>query len=119
VTFAARPQDHSVKVNRKMYRGALRCIVSELIRQDRLVAVESFSVDAPKTKMLLEQLKALDLSSVLIVTEEVDQNLYLSSRNVLGIDVRDVSAVDPVSLISHDKVLVTVGALKALEEALS
>jgi large subunit ribosomal protein L4 len=119
VTFAARPQDHSVKVNRKMYRGALRCIVSELIRQDRLVAVESFSIEAPKTKMLLEQLKALDLSSVLIVTEEVDQNLYLSSRNVLGIDVRDVSAVDPVGLISHDKVLVTVGALKALEEALS
>ncbi|NKC00115.1 MAG: 50S ribosomal protein L4 [Pseudomonadales bacterium] len=119
VTFAARPQDHSVKVNRKMYRGALRCIVSELIRQDRLVAVESFSIDAPKTKTLLEQLKSLDLSSVLIVTEEVDQNLYLSSRNVLGIDVRDVSAVDPVSLISHDKVLVTVAALKALEEALS
>ena len=119
VTFAARPQDHSVKVNRKMYRGALRCIVSELIRQDRLVAVESFSVDAPKTKALLDQLKSLELSSVLIVTEEVDQNLYLSSRNVNGIDVRDVKGIDPVSLISHEKVLITVGALKALEEALA
>ena len=119
VTFAAKPQDHSVKVNRKMYRGALQCIVSELIRQDRLVAVESFQVDEPKTKALLSQLKDLDLSSVLIVTEEVDQNLYLSARNVNGVDVRDVDAVDPVSLISHDKVLVTVGALKALEEALA
>jgi large subunit ribosomal protein L4 len=119
VTFAARPQDHSTKVNRKMYRGALRCIVSELIRQERLVAVESFNVDAPKTKALLNRLKPLDLSSVLIVTEEVDQNLYLAARNVKGVDVRDVSAVDPVSLISHDKVLVTVGALKQLEEALA
>lgn len=119
VTFAAKPQDHSVKVNRKMYRGALQCIVSELIRQDRLVAVESFNVDAPKTKALLNQLKSLDLSSVLIVTEEVDQNLYLAARNLKGVDVCDVQAVNPVSLISHDKVLLTVGALKALEEALA
>ncbi len=119
VTFAARPQDHSQKVNRKMYRGALRCIVSELIRQDRLVAVESFNVDAPKTKILLTQLKSLDLTSTLIVTEEVDQNLYLSARNLKGVDVVDVQAVDPVRLISHDKVLITVGALKKLEEALS
>ncbi len=119
VTFAAKPQDHSQKVNRKMYRGALRCIVSELIRQDRLVAVESFSVDAPKTKSLLAQLKSLDISSALIVTEEVDQNLYLASRNLKGVDVRDVQGVDPVSLIAHDKVLITVGALKQLEEALA
>lgn len=119
VTFAARPQDHSTKVNRKMYRGALRCIASELIRQERLVAVESFNVDAPKTKVLLKQLKSLDLSSVLIVTEEVDQNLYLAARNIKGVDVCDVQALDPVSLISHDKVLVTVGALKKLEEALA
>ncbi len=119
VTFAARPQDHSVKVNRKMYRGALRCIVSELIRQDRLIAIDSFSVQAPKTKALLEQLKSLDLASVLIITEEVDQNLYLASRNVNGVGVRDIEGLDPVSLISHDKVLVTVGALKKLEEALA
>jgi large subunit ribosomal protein L4 len=119
VTFAAKPQDHSQKVNRKMYRGALRCILSELIRQDRLVACESFSVDAPRTRSLLDQLKALDLDNVLIVSESVDENLYLSARNLKHVDVRDVEGVDPVSLISHDKVLVTVGALKKLEESLA
>lgn len=117
--FAARPQDHSQKVNRKMYRGALQCILSELIRQDRLVVCESFDLAEPKTKGLTSRLKALDLSNVLIVAEEVDQNLYLASRNLKDVDVRDVQAVDPVSLISHDKVLVTVGALKKLEEALA
>ncbi|NOX52060.1 MAG: 50S ribosomal protein L4 [Gammaproteobacteria bacterium] len=119
VTFAAKPQDHSAKTNRKMYRGALRCILSELIRQERLIAVESFSVDAPKTKSLLSQLKNLDLVNVLIVTQEVDENLYLASRNIRRVDVRDVQGIDPVSLISHDKVLITVGALKKLEEALA
>lgn len=119
VTFAAQPQDHSVKVNRKMYRGALQCILSELIRQERLVVMDSFSVDTPKTKVLLERLKGLDLDSVLIVTEEVDQNLYLASRNVHVVDVLDVQAINPVSLISHDKVLITVAALKQLEEALA
>ncbi|MEM7098518.1 MAG: 50S ribosomal protein L4 [Pseudomonadota bacterium] len=119
VTFAARPQDHSVKVNRKMYRGAIRCILSELIRQDRLVAVDNFSVSAPKTKELLSQLKDLELTSVLIVTEEVDENLYLASRNLNKVDVRDVQGIDPVSLISHDKLLITVGALKQIEEALA
>jgi len=119
VTFAARPQDHSVKVNRKMYRGALRCIISELIRQERLVVVESLAVESPKTKALLGHLKSLDLANVLIVTEEVDQNLYLAARNLKSVDVCDVAAVNPVSLISHDNVLVTVGALKALEEALA
>lgn len=119
VTFAAQPQDHSTKVNRKMYRGALRCIVSELIRQQRLVAVESFSVQAPKTKALLAQLKDLEISSALIVTEEVDENLFLAARNVKAVDVRDVDAIDPVSLISYDKVLITVPALKKLEEVLA
>ncbi len=119
VTFAARPQDHSVKVNRKMYRGALRCIVSELIRQERLIAVDTFNIEEPKTKALLNQLKSLELSKALIVTEEVDENLYLAARNVKGTDVRDVQGIDPVSLISHDKVLFTVGALKKLEEALA
>jgi len=117
--FAARPQDHSQKVNRKMYRGALRCILSELIRQERLVVCESFAVDAPKTKGLLAKLKELDLKSVLIVAEEVEENLYLASRNLNEVDARDVDGVDPVSLISHDKVLITVGALKKLEEALA
>ena len=118
-TFAARPQDHSQKVNRKMYRGALQCILSELIRQDRLVVCDTFAVEAPKTKGLLAKLKDLDLRSVLIVAEEVDENLYLASRNLKDVEARDVQAVDPVSLISHDKVLITVGALKKLEEALA
>jgi large subunit ribosomal protein L4 len=119
VTFAARPQDHSKKVNRKMYRGALRCIASELIRQDRLIATESFSLDAPKTRALLDKLKALDLTNVLIVTEDVDDNLYLSARNLKGVDVVDVEALDPVALVSHDNVLITVTALKKFEEVLA
>ena len=119
VTFAAQPQDHSTKVNRKMYRGALRCIVSELIRQQRLVAVESFAVDAPKTKELVAQLKDLEISNGLIITEEVDENLFLAARNVKAVDVRDGEGIDPVSLISYDKVLITVPALKKLEEVLA
>jgi len=119
VTFAAQPQDHSTKVNRKMYRGALQCIVSELIRQERLVAIESFSVEAPKTKALVGKLKELDIAGALIVTEDVDQNLFLAARNVKGIDVRDVDGLDPVSLISYEKVLITVPALKKLEGVLA
>ncbi|MEC9133669.1 MAG: 50S ribosomal protein L4, partial [Pseudomonadota bacterium] len=119
VTFAAQPQDHSTKVNRKMYRGALRCIVSELIRQQRLIAVESFAVEAPKTKALLTQLAELEISNGLIITEEVDENLFLAARNVKAVDVRDVEAIDPVSLISYDKVLITVPALKKLEGVLA
>jgi large subunit ribosomal protein L4 len=119
ITFAARPQDHSQKVNRKMYRGALACIVSELLRQDRLIVTDTFAVDAPKTKALLAKLKALDLSNVLIVSETVDENLYLAARNLKKVDVCDVEAVDPVGLISHDKVLITVAALKRLEETLA
>ena len=118
-TFAAKPQDFAQKVNRKMYRGALRCILSELIRQDRLVACESFTVDAPKTKGLLDKLKSLELDSVLIVGESVDENLYLSARNLKDVDVLDVQGVDPVSLIRHEKVLITVEALKKLEELLA
>ena len=119
VTFAARPQDHSTKVNRKMYRGALRCIVSEFIRQQRLVAAESFAVEAPKTKEVIAQLKDLEISNGLIITEEVDENLFLAARNVKAVDVRDVEGIDPVSLISYDKVLITVPALKKLEEVLA
>ncbi len=118
-TFAAKTQDHSKKVNRKMFRGALRCILSELIRQDRLVVCEAFSIDAPKTKSLLEKLKELDLKNVLIVCDAVEENLYLASRNLKDVDVLDVQGVDPVSLISHDQVLITVDALKKLEGALT
>ncbi|MCO1334290.1 50S ribosomal protein L4 [Microbulbifer sp. OS29] len=118
VTFAADPRDHSVKLNKKMYRAALRCILSELARQERLVVVESFNVDAPKTKQLVSKLAQFDLSDALIVTEEVSENLYLASRNLHKIDVRDVQAIDPVSLIRFDKVVVTVSALKKIEEVL-
>ena len=118
-TFAAKPQDHSQKVNRKMYQGAMRCIVSELLRQDRLIITPEIAVDAPKTKSLLQKLQSLDLSNVLIVADDVDEKLYLAARNLKGVDVRDVPAVDPVSLLRHDKVLITADALKALEAALA
>ena len=117
-TFAARPQNHEQKLNRKMYRGALRSILSELVRLDRLVVVESFSVDAPKTKALAGKLKDLDLQNVLIVTDGVDENLYLAARNLPHVDVRDVQGSDPVSLIAYDKVLITVPAVKKFEEML-
>ncbi len=119
VTFAAKPQDHSQKVNKKMYRGAIRSILSELVRQERLIVVESFSVEAPKTRELLSKLRDLELQDVLIVTNNVDENLYLAARNLHKVDVRDVAAIDPVSLIGFDKVLVTVDAVKQLEEMLS
>ena len=118
-TFAAEPRDFSQKVNRKMYRGALRCIFSELVRQERLVVVDEFNIDSPKTKQVASKLKDLELSSVLIVTSEVDENLYLAARNLPKVDIRDASGVAPVSLIAFEKVLVTVPALKQLEEALA
>lgn len=118
VTFAAQPQDHSQKVNRKMYRAALRTIMSELARQDRLVVVESLEMTEPKTKVLVKQLGEFGLDNVLIVSAELDTNLYLASRNLHKVDVRDVASVDPVSLIAYDKVMVTVDALKKFEEML-
>jgi large subunit ribosomal protein L4 len=118
VTFAAKPRDHEQKLNKKMYRAALRCILSELNRQDRLVVVESFDVDAPKTKSLVQKLAQYDLSEALIVTETINENLFLASRNLHKVDVRDVQGVDPVSLIRFDKVVVTVDALKKFEEIL-
>ena len=118
VTFAAKPQDHSQKVNRKMYRAAVRSILSELARQERLVVVESFDVEVPKTKLLVNQLGDFGLDNVLIVSTEVGENLYLASRNLHGVDVRDVESVDPVSLIAYEKVVVTVDAIKKLEEML-
>ncbi|MDY0068830.1 MAG: 50S ribosomal protein L4 [Porticoccaceae bacterium] len=119
VTFAARPQDHSQKINKKMYRAAMRSIFSELARQDRLIVVESFGIEEPKTKSLMAKLGQFGLDNVLIVTEEVDRNLYLSSRNLHKVDVRDALGVDPVSLIGFEKVLVTVPALKKVEEMLA
>jgi large subunit ribosomal protein L4 len=119
VTFAAQPRDHSQKVNRKMYRAALKTIMSELARQGRLVVVESLDLEAPKTKLLVEQLGSYGVGSALLVAEEVSENLYLASRNLQKVDVRDVSGIDPVSLLAHDKVLVTVDAVKRIEEVLA
>lgn len=119
VTFAAKPQNHAQKVNKKMYRGAMKSILSELVRQDRLVVVESFGVDAPKTKQLSAKLKEMGLNDVLIVTKELDENLFLASRNLHKVDARDVQGVDPVSLIAFEKVLMTADAVKQLEEVLS
>jgi large subunit ribosomal protein L4 len=119
VTFAAKPQDHSQKVNKKMYRGAMKSILSELVRQERLIVVDNFAVEAPKTKELVAKLKELELNDVLIVTGEVDENLFLAARNLYKVDVRDVSGVDPVSLIAFDKVLMTAAAVKQVEEMLA
>ncbi|QFU24896.1 50S ribosomal protein L4 [Shewanella eurypsychrophilus] len=118
VTFAAKAQDHSQKVNKKMYRGALKSIFSELVRQDRLIVVESFSVEAPKTKELKAKLAEMNLEDVLIVTPEIDENLFLAARNLYKVDVRDVAGIDPVSLIAFNKVLVTADAVKQIEEML-
>ena len=118
VTFAAQPQDHSHKVNRKMYRAAMQSIMSELARQDRLVVVESLDLAEPKTKLLVKQLGEYGIDNVLIVSAELDTNLYLASRNLHKVDVRDVEGIDPVSLIGHEKVLVTVAAVKKFEEML-
>ena len=119
VTFAAKPQDHSQKVNRKMYRAAMRSILSELARTDRLMIVETLDVEQPKTKLLVETLKGYGLDNVLIVADSVDKNLYLASRNLHKVDVRDVEGADPVSLIAYDKVMITVDAVKKFEEALA
>ena len=117
-TFAARPQNHSQKLNKKMYRGALRSILSELVRQERLVIVSEFKAETPKTKAMVAKLTELNATNALIVADSVDQNVYLSARNIPHVDVRDVQAVDPVSLVAHDKVIMTVDAIKKFEEML-
>ncbi|EEX94972.1 50S ribosomal protein L4 [Vibrio aquaticus] len=119
VTFAAKPQDHSQKVNKKMYRGAMKSILSELVRQERLIVVDNFSVEAPKTKELVAKLKELELTDALIVTSEVDENLFLAARNLYKVDARDVAGIDPVSLIAFDKVVITADAVKQVEEMLA
>ena len=117
--FAAKPRDFSQKVNKKMYRAAMRSMLSELIRQDRLVVVEELSLEAPKTKLLANKLKEMDLNSVLILNEAFDEKLFLAARNLPNVGICDASAIDPVVLIRFDKVLVTLPALKLIEERLS
>jgi len=119
VTFAAKPQDYSKKLNKKMYRGAMQCILSELIRQERLIVVNEFTVESHKTKDLVNKLKEFGLDNVLIISDQVQQNLYLAARNLHKVDALDVSGLDPVSLIGFEKVLITVPALKKVEEILS
>lgn len=118
VNFAAQPRNYEQKVNKKMYRAAMQSILSELARSERLLVVEEFSVEAPKTKQLVAKLKELDVDSALLITEEVDMNLFLSARNLHKVEVVDVAGLNPVSLISRDKVVVTVAALKKIEELL-
>ena len=117
--FAAKPQDWSQKVNRKMYRGAMQCILAELIRQERLILVEEISVSGPKTKELIAKLNDLNAPRALIVTKEVDENLYLAARNIPHVNVLGTNEVDPVSLIAFDKVIMSVEAAKQFEEALA
>lgn len=119
VTFAARPRDHSQKVNKKMYRGAIASILSELIRQDRLKVVDSFDIDQGKTKVLADKLKKLDLGRTLVVTENVSENLYLAARNIRSVAVVDVAGMDPVSLIGADHVVMTVESVKRVQEWLA
>jgi large subunit ribosomal protein L4 len=118
VTFAAKPRDFAQKVNRKMYRGAIRSMLSELARQDRLLVTESIALEAPKTKLLANQLKKLSLGSVLIIVEAVDEKLFLAARNLPRVEVLEVAGLNPVSLAAHDRVLLTAGAVKMIEERL-
>jgi large subunit ribosomal protein L4 len=118
-TFAARPRDYTQKINRKMYRAAMRSILSELVRQERLVAIDTFGVAAPKTRELAGKLAALGLDNVLIVTDAADDNLYLAARNLPNVAVCDAASADPVSLVGFDKVLMTKGAVQKIEERLS
>lgn len=117
VTFAAVPQDHSQKVNKKMYRGAMQSILSELIRQERLIIAETLAVKSPKTRELVSILKEFNLKNALIVTEDWDANLFLAARNLPGVEVCLATEVDPVSLLKFDNVLATLGAVRKFEEA--
>lgn len=115
-TFAARPKDWSQKVNKKMYRAAMQAILSELVRQERLVVVDKFDMDAPKTKVLVEKLASLGLNDVMIITAALDENLLMSSGNLHKVSLGEADSMNPVSLLRHEKVLVTVDAVKKLEE---
>jgi large subunit ribosomal protein L4 len=116
--FAAKPRDFAQKVNKKMYRGAIQSMLSELVRQDRLVVTQAFTVDAPKTKLVAAELKKLGLEKVLIIVEGIDEKLFLAARNLPHVEVLPVALLNPLSLVSYDKVLVTVGAVKLIEERL-
>jgi large subunit ribosomal protein L4 len=117
--FAAKPRDFSQKVNRKMYRGAMQVMLSELARQERLVAVSAIELEAPKTKLLVEKLKSWGVERALLVVEAFDEKLELAARNLVHVDVLPAAALDPVSLARFDKVVATTAAIKLLEERLA
>ena len=119
VTFAAKPRDFSKKLNKKMYRAALRSIFSELVRQERLIVVDDFSIDEPKTKAMAAKLSEYDCKDVLIVTDNDDKNVYLSSRNIPHCEALGVTSLNPVSLVGHEKVLMTSAAVTKVQEWLS
>jgi large subunit ribosomal protein L4 len=116
--FAAKPRDFSVKVNRKMYRGAIRSMLSELARTERLVVTNAIELDAPKTRQLASHLKSWDLTNVLIVVEAIDEKLFLAARNLPNVEIIEAKSLNPLSLATHEKVLLTVGAVKLIEERL-
>ena len=117
--FAAKPRSYDQKVNKKMYRAALRSVFSELVRQERLIVVKELQVEAPKTRLLAIKLKELDLDNVLILNEAFDEKIFLAARNLPNVDICDAGSIDPVVLIRFEKVLVTLPALKLIEERLS
>ena len=118
ITFAAQPRDYTQKLNKKMYRAGIRSMLSELNRQQRLVVVEDITVDAPRTKQMAAKLADLGVSKTLIITETGDESLYLSARNLPYVEVTDVAGMNPVNLARYDHVVVTVGAVRAIEESL-
>ncbi|PWR00049.1 50S ribosomal protein L4 [Leucothrix pacifica] len=119
VTFAAKPRDYSKKLNKKMYRAAIRSIFSELVRQDRLVLVDDFSIEEPKTKLMVAKLAELACNDVLIITDADDMNVHLSTRNIPHCEALDVTSLNPVSLVGHEKVLMTTAALAKVQEWLA
>jgi len=116
--FAARPRDFSQKVNRKMYRAGIRSMLGELVRTERLVVAQDLSLAEPRTKLLVEKLKTLSVDNVLIIVEAQDDKLFLAARNLPFVDVLTAASINPLALAAHDKVLITVGAVKMLEERL-
>jgi large subunit ribosomal protein L4 len=118
-TFAARPRSYEQKINRKMYRGAMRSIFSELLRAGRLHVVDSFKVEQPKTKEMVNKLSQLNVKNALLVSTEIDKNTYLSMRNIPNVDARDVQSLDPVALVTHENVVITAEAIKLVEEMLA
>ncbi|MGP1939171.1 MAG: 50S ribosomal protein L4 [Arsenophonus sp. ET-DL9-MAG3] len=118
VTFASKQQDYAQKVNKKMYRGALKSILSELVRQNRLIVVEKFLLNEAKTKFLVQKLKEIDLNNVLIVTVDIEKKLFLAARNLFKVDICSVMDIDPVSLVAFDNVVMTSDAVKKIEEML-